>query len=64
MAAASFQLGEEIGSGFINPRGLTLWISIGTLLSLTLTTIGIFLNKRFNEKDSDIARHESWYIPV
>ncbi|WYP26231.1 EAL domain-containing protein [Alkalihalobacillus sp. FSL W8-0930] len=61
MAAASFQYGEEMGSGFINPRGLTYWISVGTLLSLTLTTIGIFLHKRFNEKDSDIARHESWY---
>ncbi|MEN0645131.1 EAL domain-containing protein [Alkalicoccobacillus gibsonii] len=61
MAAATFQSGAEVGSGYVNPRGIVYWIAIGTLLSLTLTIVGIFLNKRFIEKDSDIARHESWY---
>ncbi|MBM0065725.1 bifunctional diguanylate cyclase/phosphodiesterase [Alkalicoccobacillus gibsonii] len=61
MAAASFQSGGELGSGYVNPKGITYWIAIGTLFTLGLTIVGMILNKRFIEKDVNIARQESWY---
>lgn len=61
MAAASFQLTDETSTGLINPERFAYWIGVGTLLSLAITILGVFLNKRFVDKNTDIERHERWY---
>jgi signal transduction histidine kinase/DNA-binding response OmpR family regulator len=59
MAGASFQLWEisELSSGTIlNQQWLAYFISTGTLITLALSIVGIYISKRFAHKDSEIQQ--------
>ncbi|TSB47218.1 bifunctional diguanylate cyclase/phosphodiesterase [Alkalicoccobacillus porphyridii] len=63
MAAATFTLYtvHSQSEGLINPQRFAFWIAAATFISFCLTMAGIYLNKRFNEKNTDIERQERWY---
>lgn len=64
MLAAQFQPieGGDFGNGFnIETGSLAYIIVVATFVLLGVTLFGIFINKRFSQKDSVIQENESWY---
>jgi signal transduction histidine kinase/CheY-like chemotaxis protein len=57
MVAANFHLGDKLASSsgmVLEQKWLAYFISGGTLFTLGLSLLGIFISKRFSHKDSEI----------
>lgn len=58
MAAAQFHAGEDVGTSgiMLDQKWLAYFIAGGTLFTLGLSLLGIFISKRFSYKDSEIQK--------
>ncbi|TMV45562.1 EAL domain-containing protein [Paenibacillus mesophilus] len=64
MMAADFHLGgrSELASGMVlDQKRLAYFISGGTLFTLGLSLLGIFISRKFSHKESEMNEHEKWY---
>lgn len=62
MLAAHFHGSRAAGSAMsIKPDVLAYIIGIATFFLLTLTLLGLFVNKRLSQKDNVILENEGWY---
>lgn len=64
MVAASFHTNSLVREHVqmqMQPETLAYVIVFATFLLLGVTLIGVFINKRFSQKDSEIEENESWY---
>ncbi|TVX94366.1 EAL domain-containing protein [Paenibacillus agilis] len=64
MEAAQFHMVDEkvtVAGMSLDQRLLGYVITAGTMLTLGLSLIGIFVDKRLSRKDSHIKKNEKWY---
>ncbi|MEJ8306366.1 EAL domain-containing protein [Saccharibacillus sacchari] len=65
MAAASFHVHEHhdgmIGGSEVDMNSLALIIALSSLLLISFTIYGAFINGRLNQKDKMIRQQEKWY---
>lgn len=64
MFAADFHLGDRFGSTIgivLDQKRLAYFIAGGTLLTLGLSILGIYISNRFSSKDSEMLTGFTWY---